>query len=350
MMRGADIVTVPDFQGSNSALFEARTLLFLGSWLENAGSSSDWPLHLACIGEPPESVRRLAERCSAHASVHEPVAGGSVPVRNKLRGFDVQPRTGRLLLLDTDVVILGDPRDALDLGPGLAVARAANHRVGLDSWERVYRALGEDMPEERVRCQRALVAERIPELALHGEHHLKPMHPYFNTGVVCLPWERASEFREQWENYLDRLAELFPPAEEGNRTVSGCDQMGFALALLRMRTAGLLVRELPNPLHANWILLLAESVGVDETAIYHAVHLYRQGNPERRDWLREVDLYEDFILGHVYPPSFSGQLLQGWHYLAGEPTGVAGIRTLCTRIRQLTERYVTPAASSHAFS
>ena len=67
-MRGADVVTVPDFQGANPALFEARTLLFLGSWLENAGSAREWPLHLACIGEPPESVRRLAERCNAIVS------------------------------------------------------------------------------------------------------------------------------------------------------------------------------------------------------------------------------------------------------------------------------------------
>jgi hypothetical protein len=347
-MRGADVVTVPDFQGSNSVLFEARTLLFLGSWLENAGSSRDWPVHLACIGEPPASVGALAERCGAHVSVHEPVAGGSIPVQNKLRGFDIQPRTDRLLLLDTDVVILGDPRDALQLGPGLAVARAANHRVRLDTWERVYRALGEEMPEERIAAQRAVVADRIPKLALHGEHHLVPMHPYFNTGVVSLPWDRVAEFRKRWEGYLDRLAELFPPDETGNRTVSGCDQVGFALALLRMRAEGLPTRELPNPLHANWILVMAGSVGVDETAIYHAVHLYRRGDPGRPDWLREVDLYEDFILGHAYPPSLRGQVLRGWRRLVGENPGVAGVRALCVRIRELTARYVVRAASSQA--
>ena len=47
--------------------------------------------------------------------------------------------------------------------------------------------------------------------------------------------------------------------------MSGCDQVGFALALLRMRAEGLPTRELPNSLHANWILLMAGSVGVDET-------------------------------------------------------------------------------------
>jgi hypothetical protein len=62
--------------------------------------------------------------------------------------------------------------------------------------------------------------------------------------------------------------------------------------------------------------------------------------------MHEVDLYEGFILGHVYPQSLSGRALRGWHRLAGEPPAVAGIRALCAHVRELTERYVTPAVSS----
>ena len=61
-MQGIDVVTVPDFQWPASELFEVRTRLFLGSWLENAGAAREWPLHLACIGEPPPSVVVSAAR------------------------------------------------------------------------------------------------------------------------------------------------------------------------------------------------------------------------------------------------------------------------------------------------
>ena len=48
-----DVVTVPDFSGQAARTFEARTLLFLASWMANAGKARSWPLHLACIGQPP---------------------------------------------------------------------------------------------------------------------------------------------------------------------------------------------------------------------------------------------------------------------------------------------------------
>ena len=70
-MSGAalDVVVVPDFAGSGRRIFEACTLLFLGSWLEHRGASRDWPLHMVCIGDPPAGVAALAERCGAQLSI-----------------------------------------------------------------------------------------------------------------------------------------------------------------------------------------------------------------------------------------------------------------------------------------
>ena len=346
-MWGVDVVTVPDFQGSNPALFEARTLLFLGSWLENAGSSRDWPLHLACIGEPPESVRRLAERCNAIVSVHPPTADGKAPTRNKLRGFAVKPRTKRLLLLDADVLFLGDPAPILDLDECLAIAPAGSHRIRQEMWQTIYDALEMPLPEERMLCVRAELADRLPERAWHGQRHLEPMIHYYNSGVFLVPWAHAPELLAHWEGYLDRLAESFPLADPAHRKIAVEDQVSLALALERIKEMQLPLRRLPDLLHATWMHLMAGAVTLEDARMYHAVHLFRLGDPgSTPDWRREVDLYQDFVLGHVYPPSLRGQALRGWHRLAGEPPGVTGTRALCARIRELTARYVLPAASS----
>ena len=349
-MRGVDVVAVPDFQGSNRALFEARTLLFLGSWLENAGSSREWPLHLACIGEPPKSVCRLAERCGAIVSIHPPTAEGKAPTRNKLRGFAVKPRSDRLLLLDVDVLFLGDPAPILDLGQCLAIAPAGSHRVRRAMWQRIYDALEMPLPEERMLCVRAELADRLPERAWHGRRHLEPMIPYYNSGVLLVPWSQAPELLELWEGYLDRLAELFPLSDPTRRKIAVEDQVGLALVLHGiMEGTDLPLRRLPDPLHATWMHFMAGAVTLQDARIYHAVHLLRLGDPgPTPDWLSEVDLYEDFILGHVYPPSLRGQMLRGWHRLVGESPGVAEVRALCARIRELTARYLAPAASSQA--
>ena len=344
MMRGVDVVTVPDFQGSNPALFEARTLLFLGSWLENAGSSRDWPLHLACIGEPPESVRRLAERCNAIVSVHPPTAGGKAPTRNKLRGFEVEPRTDRLLLLDVDVLFLGDPAPILELGECLAIAPAGNHRVPEEMWRQIYDALEMPLPEERMLSVRAELADRLPERAWHGRRHLEPMIHYYNSGVFLVPWAQGPELLRHWEGYLDRLAELFPLADPAHRKIAVEDQVSLALALERIKEMRLPIQRLPDPLHTTWMHLMAGAVRFEDARMYHAVHLLRLGDlGPATDWLREVDLYEDFILGHVYPPSLGGRALRGWRRLAGEPPGITGIRALSAQIHELTERYVVPA-------
>jgi hypothetical protein len=348
-MRGADIVTVPDFQGSNPALFEARTLLFLGSWLEKADSSRDWPLHLACIGEPPESVRRLAERCDAIVSIHPPTAEGKAPTRNKLRGFEVKPRTDRLLLLDVDVLFLGDPAPILELGKCLAIAPAGNHRIRQEMWQEIYDALEMPLPEERMLSVRAELADRLPERAWHGRRHLEPMIHYYNSGVFLVAWDHAPKLLTHWEGYLDRLAELFPLDDPAHRKIAVEDQVSLALALERIKELQLPLRRLPDPLHTTWMHLMAGAVAFEEARMYHAVHLLRLGDQGATpDWLHEVDLYRDFILGHLYPPTLGGQALRGWHRLVGAPSGAAGIRALCAYIRELTERYVTPAFSNRA--
>jgi hypothetical protein len=334
-----DVVTVPDFRGPAARLFEARALCFLGSWLENAGAARAWPLHLACIGEPPASVRALAERAGAEITRHEPVAAGLAPTRNKLRGFDVAPRAERLLLVDTDVFFLGDPSALAALEPGIAVVPSGSHRIPLEMWQRVCAALGQPVPEKRILCQRGELAERLPPAALHGPRHREPMVPYYNSGVLVAAWSDALALRKQWEDALDRLAERFPLTERANQKISVEDQLGLALALDRLEREGMPLRRLPPALHASWLQVMAEVLPVREIAIYHAVHFLRLGDREHVDPLRELELYEAFILSHVYPRGARGRALRLTHRLRGEPSHVRAVRELIGRLRGVLERF-----------
>jgi len=344
-MQGIDVVTVPDFQGPASELFEVRTRLFLGSWLENAGAAREWPLHLACIGEPPPSVRELAERADARISLHEPLRGGETPTQNKIRAFEVHPETDRILLLDTDIIFLADPAPLLEqLGYCLSVAPAGNNRVRPDMWERVYAALGEEMPEDRILCLRGELADRLPPRARGEARHREPMIPYYNTAALLVPWAFAPELVKHWIAYLDRLAELFPATDKRNYTISRSNQLGFTLALYRMKRSGLVERELPYALHGAWLHHMAGVLTVETTAIYHTVHFLRLGDRDAPfDPLHEVDLYERRILESVYPGSTWGRILEVLGRLRGEPEGVRELRALCDRIRGLVRRYGEPS-------
>ena len=65
----------PDFgSAANRQRFEFRALFLLASWRRLAACARPYcRLHLACIGEPPRSVRALAEECGAVVSTHLPV-------------------------------------------------------------------------------------------------------------------------------------------------------------------------------------------------------------------------------------------------------------------------------------
>lgn len=72
---------------------EARALFFLASWLERGCA---FPLHLACVGEPPSSVRALAAAAGARvwaaANRREALAGPF--------------QTGRVLLVGAETLVL----------------------------------------------------------------------------------------------------------------------------------------------------------------------------------------------------------------------------------------------------
>jgi hypothetical protein len=240
-----DVVTVPDFSGKAWRKFEGRTLYFLTSWLGNARSAQA-SVHLACIGEPPRSVVELADGV-ARISVHDPVGTGAY--KNKRRGFDVPPSADWLLLLDTDVLFLGTMDELWPLLDQESIYAAPVDRPKFDPvhWPCFYAHLELDAPEERLRL-------------LNG---IKTF-PYFNGGVLLMPWSIAPDFKHQWERHTEALHAF-------SRRACGLGRLGDQEALATaLSTIPSVTRPLPDCFNARWRHLLLGSPAVQDFAIYHA--------------------------------------------------------------------------------
>jgi hypothetical protein len=210
-------------------------------------------------------------------------------------------------------------------------------------WEKTCAALGRPVPAKRFLCERGELADRLPERAVHGPKHRVPMAPYYNSGVMMIPWRDADDFLAIWLRTMRRLVELFPPEVKENQKIAKEDQCGLALSVDEWERDHPAVQRLPRALHANWLPVMAGVLRADEIAIYHAVHFLRLGDPGRFDPLGEVDAYGRFLLEHAYPPNLGGRALRAWRGLVGEPDPIREVRALVERIRALVARHVAPA-------
>ncbi len=312
------MVAVPDFSTpARSVVFEARTLFFLASWLENAGAARALPLHLACIGEPPSSVRRLAERCGARVRVCELMSLAGSLTANKLRGLETPVEFERLLMLDTDVFILGDFSTLVTEVPlGIAAAPVGSKWVPEALWQRIYRQLEMPLPEERAPMLQVECGLQTAAQARHQEFgqttDLTQMLPHYNSGVILAPY--ACGLRELWADHLVRIAELFTPelvqrelretsASRGPlwrkvsrtarkswerfttrrakypRSVRACDQASLSTAIQLLRARGVPFHRLSDAYHARSLHCQAGRLRLDDMKIYHATGFLR---PEKR--------------------------------------------------------------------
>jgi hypothetical protein len=268
--RPFDVVIVPDFS-EGRAVFEARTLVFLATWLQSGGPSWGCPLHVACIEEPPESVRCLAGRCGASVTVHRPLGlRRDHHVGNKLRGLEIEPRTDRFLLLDVDIVVLSDISSLSDLGECIAAAPDDAPNVSLAEWRTIHEAFDLPLPPPI----RPLVCEldlpRFPPRTMGfeaGDEQIEWMLPYYNGGVVFAPW--ACGLRELWAGNITRIAGLF--AEDGapRRWLHHSDQAALAMSIAVLQRDGLPFRRLPDTFNTRWQHLYAGMPAVDDIAVMH---------------------------------------------------------------------------------
>jgi hypothetical protein len=250
-----DVATVVDFRGENAAIYEGQALLFLASWQHNAGSSRLFPLHLACIGEPPQSVRRLAGQVGAH--LHDVLPAGWRAdhfVGNKVRGLEIPTVTDHVLLVDTDTVFLGDLADVARWRDCLAAGPDDHPKASLRQWRHIYQSLGEPLPELRGSC--VIADYGLPTIPRAWQRYQVPKGelgrtvPYFNSGVVLVPasWRLAPAWAQAYRD----ITATFGDDADLRRSILHSDQAAFALVVERLRRQGRRIRTLPVIWHARW--------------------------------------------------------------------------------------------------
>jgi hypothetical protein len=233
--RPFDVVIVPDFLGSRAHVQEGQAILFLSNWLQEYGNEARLPLHLACVGDPPATVRRLADRAGARLSSHAPISiQAGHHVGNKLRGREVAPETGRLLLLDVDTLILNDNSPLGHWESCLASAPDDCPQVTGDQWRRIYQGLQLDLPSDRSPC--LAVELGLPDFSGRWLGYKVPRRerhesiPYYNSGVVLVPAD--CDLRSLWEENTCRIADLFPRQDGKLKWIHSSDQAGLLVSFL----------------------------------------------------------------------------------------------------------------------
>jgi hypothetical protein len=343
-----DVVTVPDFSGQAARTFEARTLLFLASWMANAGKARSWPLHLACIGQPPAAVRCLAEACGAHVTMHKPVRPQGPKLLNKLRGLELAFKTEKVLLLDTDVFVLGDPSGLDELGLTLAAAPGIKPRIPNSYWPRIYAELGLEPPAARIACVLGeLGCGPLSRPTFPGQFaEFNAMFPYYNSGVLLAPV--GCRLRSLWEEYRDRIAAMFTPSDPIWEGVGRCDQAAFSALLVAMQRQGWTFTRLPAPYHGHRFHLFAGAPAPTEIKLFHGFRMFKH------PWLG-LDLVDHLSIQlHRFWLETWRSILGEWRRAGCKPRNfhirrwTAKVVTLDRLTQGLVRDYISPAIQGRA--
>ena len=330
--RPFDVIIVPDFLGSRAHVQEGQAILFLSSWLRQYGDEARLPLHLACIGDPPATVRRLADQARARISRHAPIGiQAGHHVGNKLRGLEVPIETDRRLLLDVDTLIFNDISSLGHWRPCLAAAPDDCPKVADAQWRRIYQGLQLGLPRDRSRCLAdELGLPDFPGRWLGYKVPRRERHeslPYYNSGAVLVPAD--CDLRSLWEENIRRIAALFPRQDGGLKWIHQSDQAGLAVSLWQLRQQGRRFRRLPDSLNCRWRNLYAESPSLHEIGVLHlTTFLYNlPKGPVTDDRLRKaVSFYFGQKLTRRFSRILVGEVLRG--------TALAGARRFRQARRQ----------------
>ena len=204
-------------------------------------------------------------KAGASITIHQPVGAERWGSANKLRGLEVAGKEDRVLLLDVDVMVLSDFSDLTHLGRCIAAAPANTLQISEPYWQKIYRGLGMEPATERMACVSGELAHDLL---------LSSMWPYYNSGVLFLPW--GCDLRQTWETHIRRIAALFNERDEIWQAVAYEDQAGLATSIEFLRRRGVPFVRLPPAFHANWLSMYWRQVPIKEIKLFHAFGLFRK--------------------------------------------------------------------------
>jgi len=329
-----DVVVVPDFSASVARRFEILTLLFLASWMEFGGRSRDLPLHIACIGEAPKSVRVLGDRCGALITTHPPLLFDAFA--NKLRGFEVNRQTDHVLLLDSDMLVLSEIHELPAALGGDCISAAASIgpcRVESERWIKIHEALDLPYPEDQV----IPLNLELDTFQCAPYRDREDFPPYYNGGLVYAPW--ASGLGDVWRDHLIRIFDIAPDIKGPKEMIS--NQPSLATAIHELQLQGFDFRLLPDEYHVRWQHLADGAVTSQETKLLHTVGFGRWSAETNDNSVEEeIEIYLSNVLSLTrHLRSHRGPLTRIARYFTRRPQ----IRD-CYRVhglmRLLYEKYV----------
>lgn len=345
MSASVDVVIVPDFAGTNPARFAARTLFFLASWMEYGGRARDFPLHVACIGDPPPSVVWLARRCGAEIRVFAPMQIDRRGACNKLRGLEIDAKTDRVLLLDADLLVLSDFSEVAGVAPGLLASVAIRPRIPERHWQRIYGGLGLPFPDERVISAIGRLGGGPIRHVRYPEQNAERMAmvPYYNSGVLLVP--RDCGLRALWEDHVRRISTLFRSDEVPSQAIVGSDQAGLATAIVTLRRQGVPFTELTDRFHATWLPMYRRTLALDEIALFHALWLFGQTERIDRSLPNQIDRFRLHLTSRLYGEWKNDPEPRSKHVLFRKYLWPAfwDAQRLCGRLKTLYRAHVRPA-------
>jgi len=331
-----DVVVVPDFSEPEVAgRFETLTLFFLASWLEFGGRSRELPLHIAAIGEVPESVRVLAGRCGARITTHEPARLGAFA--NKLRGFEVDRQTDHVLLLDTDMLVLSDIQGLpASLGGGDCIAATPSlgpRRKGPELWRKIYEHLGLPFPEDQV----IPLNRELDTFQCADYRDWDHFTPYYLGALIYAPW--ASRLGDTWRDHMARVFEIAPNIRGPGQKVSNQPSLATAIHALRLR--GVDLRMLPDEYRVHWQHIATGTVSSRETKLLHTAGFGRWSAKTADGTARQqIDIYLANILRLTRSlRSHRGRLTRAAHILTRRPQ-IRDCHRIHAILRRLYEGYV----------
>jgi hypothetical protein len=341
-----DIITVPDFSGESSACFVTRTLYFLAALEAYGGNANKNPVHLVCIGEPPPLIASVAERLNVRVHIKQPLNSQVGALANKLRGLEIQGETENFLLLDTDVLPMGDFSGLVHTPDAYHLFPTYIPLIDAEDWQQIYSLIpGNELPP-KIKSTRARLGLGATKEFLARD--LLNMYPYYNSGVVAGPWQQ--NIKTEWLKNTEMIFNHFKSTHK--KRLTRCDQAGLAVALHASGSHAALPSDTPTGTtpytttslslndHIPSVFLHLWPTPFDSFNLLHCFGLAKEGFDKDRT-LQLPNLFTKRVLKNCLQQQWQTETFHPTQSVLRHIQLIKNIRKLRSRLTWLRDHYVS---------
>ena len=102
------------------------------------------------------------------------------------------------------------------------------------------------------------------------------MLPYYNTGVIFMPWTCGIRLRALWEEHIYQITTLFNEQEDDALGgIKNCDQAGFATSIEFLKQQGISFTLLPDIFHGHWVHFQGGTMRLSDIKLFHATSSFK---------------------------------------------------------------------------